>query len=194
VGNGSSLNRHGIPQRGPDPKKCIWPRCANAVTNLPLTHLCNQHADLVHNAVEQERRQTGALVAALLGTPPPAPSPPQPTREEVIYYLQVGGHIKIGWTSQFEQRMRSYPPNTTLLAVHPGTRADERKLHKRFAVHRSHGQEWYPLAPVVLNHIKRVLAAHGEPPEVIFGARPVEVPTPRARHRMQAKYGPMTIS
>jgi hypothetical protein len=123
---------------------------------------------------------------------PPAP-PPEPPRDEFVYFLQVGGHIKIGWTAQFEQRMRSYPPNSILLARHPGTRADEKQLHKRFAVHRSHGQEWYPLVPVLLDHIKRVVAQFGEPPSLTFGARPVEVPTPRPRQQMQAKYGPFKV-
>lgn len=132
-------------------------------------------------------------LAAIAAAIRPAPAaPPEPKREGVVYYVQVGGHIKIGWTSRLEQRMRSYPPNTILLAVHPGSRADEKQLHKRFAVHRSHGQEWYPLVPVILDHIKRVIADHGEPPATIFGARAVEVPRPhQLKNRLEAKYGPM---
>jgi hypothetical protein len=105
-------------------------------------------------------------------------SPP----DGVVYYANVGGgHIKIGWTSDLAKRMRQYPPNTVLLAVHPGTRADERKLHKRFAVHRAFGTEWYPMVPVILDHIARVVAEHGQPPAVTFGAKPTKVPTPRPK-------------
>jgi hypothetical protein len=194
VENGSRprANRHGIQIRGKEPAKCIWPRCSGAVATYPLTNLCDLHAQLVHNAVAQDLNKLAAVIK--LRREPSQPAPERTLREEVIYYVQVGGHIKIGWTSQLEQRMRNYPPNTVLLAVHPGSRSDERKLHRRFAVHRSHGQEWYPLVPVVLDHIKRMLAEHGSPPVVFFGARPVEVPQPRSKPTLQAKYGPMTVS
>jgi hypothetical protein len=96
-----------------------------------------------------------------------------------VYFLQIGGHIKIGWASDLSKRMRQYPPNALLLAAHPGTRKDELRLHKMFAVHRSHGREWYPLVPVILDHIKRVVAKYGSPLEVDFGAKPTVVPQPR---------------
>lgn len=190
----SNTNRHGIPRRGDPPGKCCWPRCPNAAANWLNLHVCQHHADLVTNAVtddrnrilENLRRRHEAAAAA--AAPPP---PPEKPREEVIYYAQMGGHIKIGWTSNLKRRMRSYPPNTRLLAVHPGSRKDEKQLHRRFAVHRSHGQEWYPLVPVLLDHIKRMVAQHGEPPEMTFGAKPVEVRVPKPKPTLQAKYGPM---
>jgi hypothetical protein len=113
---------------------------------------------------------------SLVSTPPARRAAPA---EGIIYFLQVGGHIKIGWTSDLAKRMHAYPPNALLLATHPGLRKDELRLHKMFAVHRSHGREWYPLAPVILEHIKRVVAKYGKPVEVTFGAKPVEVPQPR---------------
>ena len=184
------VNRHGIPLRGNPSERCIWPRCSQAAATLLNVHLCHTHADLVCNTVNQDRQKMGELVARVAVTNP-APEPkPEPQREEVVYYVQIGGHIKIGWTGQLEQRMRQYPPNSQLLAVHPGTRADERALHKRFAVHRSHGQEWYPLVPVVLDHIKRMQDQHGPAPELSFGAQPVKVPQPRQKQTLQARYGP----
>lgn len=170
--------------------------------------MCRAHAELVHKQVEADRcRRANAASArsaeatmrmqtkvdAAIAAGEMRPVPPKVPRE-FVYYVQVGGHIKIGWTSQLDKRMHSYPPNSTLLAVHPGSRADERQLHKRFAVHRSHGQEWYPLVPVILDHIKRVIADHGEPPAMTFGAKPVEVPRPhQTKNRLEAKYGPMGV-
>jgi hypothetical protein len=167
---------------------CVWPQCRRVEDRRLKLFLCQEHATQVYATVREDIERTAAILRARREVP--AAAPVKPPGEEVIYYLQVGGHIKIGWTSQIEQRMRAYPPNTTLLAVHPGTRAEEKALHKRFAVHRSHGQEWYPLVPVVLDHIKRVVAEHGAPAELTFGARPVEVRRTRKKATLQAKYGP----
>lgn len=194
----SPTNRHGIPLRGNPPKRCIWDRCPNAAAKHLDLPLCQAHTEVVYTAVANDedrmiarvmarRRQLEAETKAAKAKPKAAPA----ERVEAIYYLQIAGHIKIGWTSNLDQRMRNYPPNTQLLAIHPGSRDEEKQLHRRFAVHRSHGNEWYPLVPVLLDHIKRVIAEHGEPPTMIFGARPTEVRVPKAKPQLQAKYGPM---
>lgn len=193
----SRVNRHGIPLFGDPPKKCLWPQCpyqtvAGLGERLPL---CYDHAYRVWHAIDADNKKLQAIIDRRVAREQEARQSSKsasPASEDVVYYLQIGGHIKIGWTSNLDQRMRSYPPNTILLAVHPGSRADEKALHKRFAVHRSHGQEWYPLVPVLLDHIKRVVAEQGEPPATAFGAKPVKVPTPhRQRPQLAAKYGPM---
>lgn len=194
--SGPGRNRHGIPLYGGDPLRCCWPKCSLSRSPfLKQIPLCDTHSQVVCDQVTKDREQLWAAIEArrirngttgdILPTPLPKGAT-EPERVEVVYYVQVGGHIKIGWTSRLEQRMRAYPPNTLLLAVHPGSRADEKQLHKRFAVHRSHGNEWYPLVPVILDHIKRVVAEHGEPPESTFGARPVEVPRP---HQTKSRLG-----
>src|SRR5690554_2780796 len=38
-----------------------------------------------------------------------------------VYYIRVGDTIKIGFSQDVSQRMRTYPPNAELLAAHPGT-------------------------------------------------------------------------
>jgi hypothetical protein len=148
--------------------------------------MCKHHARHVHRVYDgryqAEEAEEQARRAEL-----EARKAQERQKHEVIYYAKIGGHIKIGWTSRLEQRMRSYPPNTELLAIHPGSRSDERQLHRRFAVHRSHGAEWYPLVPVILDHIKRVVAEHGEPPTVMFGAKPVEVRRPRTKEPVHTK-------
>lgn len=108
------------------------------------------------------------------------PATPARKTEGTIYYLRVGAYYKIGWTSDLAKRMRQYPPDTRLLARHPGTRKDEAALHKRFAHHRTHGREWYPLATQITEHVNRMVKEHGEPDEVTFAARPTQVPRPHS--------------
>lgn len=101
----------------------------------------------------------------------------KPTRkvavDGTVYFLRIGGYIKIGWTSDMTRRMKSYPPDTTLLATMPGTRKDELREHKRFAHLRTHGREWYPLAPQITERVAAVVREQGEPDEVTFAAKPV---------------------
>ena len=173
---------------------CLWPGCGRIPRTYPESHLCDTHAEEVHQLVSvpiaerahERRKRDDAAMADLLRRASEqsdrlAPAPDPEPKPSVIYYLQVMSHIKIGWTSNLEKRMKSYPPNSELLAVHPGTRADEQRLHKRFAAHRSHGKEWYPLVPPLLEHIKRMVDQYGKPDAVHFGAQPVQVPMP---HRL----------
>lgn len=153
---------------------CIWPKCPKPVPDyFREIRLCPAHASIVATTVERVRREEKRSIVAGDSLQPEL-------REERIYFLRIGSYIKIGWTGDLEKRMRNFPPDSVLLAVQQGTRSDEFKLHKRFAVHRSHGREWYPLVPQILEHVKRVVAEHGEPEPVDFGARPVEIPQPRS--------------
>lgn len=106
---------------------------------------------------------------------PRAEAADKPKREApvdgTVYFLRVGGYIKIGWTSDLTKRMRQYQPDTQLLAIKPGTRKDERALHRKFAHLKTHGREWFPLAPQITEEITRTVAEHGQPPVVDFSAR-----------------------
>lgn len=102
---------------------------------------------------------------------PPARTPGTDT-DGTIYFARSGGYVKIGWTSDLGKRMKAYPPDTTLLATMPGTRKDERALHRKFAHLLTHGREWFPLAPQITEHIDKVVREHGEPPDVDFAAKP----------------------
>ena len=176
--------------RRQDDRTCVWPDCDKPRRRLPdvpshQTPLCSFHllqAAAVSrqvDAIETERRLAGLTRRKAEQRAERAANPPAPT-PGTVYYLQAGGHIKIGWTSDLAKRMRAYPPGSTLLAVHPGTRADEAAAHRRFAAHRTHGREWYPLAADLMRHIDRVVAEHGAPPAVDFAGKVAEVPRPHS--------------
>lgn len=80
-----------------------------------------------------------------------------------IYYLLVGDRIKIGYTVDVKRRLRDYPPDTPLLALHPGTKATEKDMHNRFAGSRTAGREWFLDTAEIREHIKQVIDQFGEP-------------------------------
>jgi hypothetical protein len=74
-----------------------------------------------------------------------------------IYYLSDGEHIKIGFTSDWTKRQKAYathsPRPLQILASHPGTKADEKRLHRMFKEHRARN-EWFHQSPEILAHIR----------------------------------------
>lgn len=77
-------------------------------------------------------------------------------RPGMIYYLRVGALIKIGFSSYLDERLRAYPPDSKVLAVHPGTPEVERQVHNKFFNHLSHGREWFTPSPEIEQHIKAI--------------------------------------
>lgn len=65
------------------------------------------------------------------------------SRPVVVYYMQVGELIKIGYTGHLRQRMAAYPPNSRLLATEPGNHVLEQRRHQQLAELLSHGNEWF---------------------------------------------------
>lgn len=157
---------------------CCWPGCYAPLTERKFP-LCTAHTKVAHD-YQRRNGDVDYVVRCSIEVPENTPPKiePKATTDGTVYYVQVGGHIKIGWTSNLERRMKDYAPNSQLLAVHSGTRADEAKMHKRFATARTHGREWYAPVPSLLHHIEQMNAQHGVP-EVTFGAAPVTILEPR---------------
>ena len=78
------------------------------------------------------------------------------TRPGHICYLQVGALIKIGFSSTLDERLRAYPPDSKVLATHPGTPELEQVIHRKFFNHLSHGREWFTPSPEIDRHIQEV--------------------------------------
>lgn len=84
--------------------------------------------------------------------------------EGQVYFLQSDSAVKIGWTTDLDQRMKSYSPGAKILAVMPGTRKDETRLHRKFAHLRTNRREWFSYSPQVMEEVARVVKEHGDPP------------------------------
>lgn len=170
--------------------RCCWPKCPK--DRYEPGELCAAHLEVANTIYQAMINPTAPqpvtkVTAVITDEPVAAPSPtPQPVG--TVYYLRSGGYIKIGWASDLSKRMRAYPPDSTLLAHHPGTKADETMMHRRFAACRSHGREWFAMVPALTDHIARVQAEHGQPEQVDFGARPVTVPQPRPKAYVGGNY------
>lgn len=80
-----------------------------------------------------------------------------------IYYIRIDDRIKIGYSADVRQRMKSYPPHATLLAVHPGTRTLETETHAKFRNCRAAGREWFHAAPELEAHIAEMVDTFGPP-------------------------------
>lgn len=73
--------------------------------------------------------------------------------DNVVYYVRVGDHVKIGYTSNLGNRMKAYPTGR-LLATEPGGLTEERKRHEQFAHALDVGREWFRITPDLMAHIK----------------------------------------
>lgn len=81
-----------------------------------------------------------------------------------IYFIRLNGLIKVGWSRAVGQRLASYGPQVEVLAVMPGTRADETNLHRHLRPARAIGREWYEDGPILADYVADVLKRHGPPP------------------------------
>lgn len=77
----------------------------------------------------------------------------------VVYFVSVGDHIKIGFTSNLKARLQAIgcgtPKELTLIATVPGGRALEMAVHSRLAAHRVKG-EWFADCTEVRSEIERL--------------------------------------
>lgn len=80
-----------------------------------------------------------------------------------IYFIRLNDLIKVGWTRDLHQRVRSYGASAVLLANYPATRDDETNLHRQLTPARAKGREWYDDGPIVQSFIDQALAKFGQP-------------------------------
>lgn len=80
------------------------------------------------------------------------------TASEVVYYVALGKHIKIGYTTNIEIRMRAYVTGD-LLVTEAGGRSLELKRHREFAEYLDVGHEWFLRGPRLIAHIDTLTEA-----------------------------------
>jgi hypothetical protein len=177
--------------------RCAWPGCdADATERYPV-QLCQPHVLHIWSMVDADIRESGKTLDDLNREAAEEWWKSETVREQharakrlrdsksgFVYYLEVGGMIKIGFTASPGQRGGQYPPSAELLAVHPGTLADEQKAHARFAAYRQAGREWYMDCQEIRDHVAEINAAEGKWRRSMRrrparGTQPVKSATPR---------------
>lgn len=74
--------------------------------------------------------------------------------EPLVYYMRLGGLIKIGTTTNIVMRVANLNPEQ-VMAIEAGGRAEEAGRHRQFASARRHG-EWFAPTPELLRHIAQI--------------------------------------
>jgi hypothetical protein len=130
---------------------CIAPWCENSPVPTCPVPLCVKHISRVYHfaddhiahassAVQEKMRQREAQAEAeLVGS---------------VYFARFDRRIKIGFSTNVPRRLTEIPTDE-LLAAAAGTRADELRLHDRFAAARIN-REWFKPVPELLGYIERV--------------------------------------
>lgn len=77
---------------------------------------------------------------------------------DVVYYVRVGRHIKIGFTTDIRSRMAQYGPDRVLLATEPGDLTTEQERLWQFREYLDHGREWFLPGESLLAHIESLKA------------------------------------
>lgn len=124
--------------------ECCWPECESRdVEDSDGLPLCRRHYDVVTSRyVGNIQLRSGFRKQA----------------NAVVYYVRIGDHIKIGFTTQLKSRMYSlYVEPLDLLATEPGGRTLEADRHRQFAAERvSPQRELFEPSPRLLAHIVRM--------------------------------------
>lgn len=81
-----------------------------------------------------------------------------------IYFVRLGGLVKVGWTRDIWGRLKSYGASAELLVCYPGSRDDETNLHRQLTPARAKGREWYEDGAIIAHYIDEALAKYGMPP------------------------------
>ena len=157
--------------REPEPdfgvRECCIPDCAHLVPRtspLPVCHSCGIKIAVVHwgdaslalgvqREIQEKRDQARASREAAYAD------------QSLVYYVRIGEHIKIGYSTNLKQRisqLRLQP--AALLATEPGGREREKERHRQFSADRIvSNREDFTLSPRLLAHIDALLAEYGRP-------------------------------
>lgn len=160
---------------------CIYLGCRNQVSPRYRLPLCQDHILAIWATVEQDMKSDGLTLDEVINAAAEAIRQRERDDAEVlkasaermkreldarpgdVYYIQVGDRVKIGHSKDVQKRLASYPPNSTVLAYHPGSRADERRMHQKFKAYLVEGREWFRDCGEIRDHIAAVVAEHGKP-------------------------------
>lgn len=172
----ASWQRHGwvsYYQSWAGSQRCAWQGCELVLQNSEIP-LCYEHAnrvwayvDRVNSTAEKDLARTGLdsiaeYEAAKAAAEDRNEAEYRQRKRELltepgeVYYLLVGGLVKIGFTQDLTTRLKQYPPHARLLTRHPGTRTLESEMHHKFRRDLVKGREWFKESDALMDHIRRV--------------------------------------
>lgn len=133
--------------------------------------ICVRHAAQVYgflrgsfDAALEDRDRSMHIVVDVLGKRQEINKHLDSVGNAVVYYVQVGEHIKIGTTTNIKSRMVAYPPNRRLLATEPGHEELEAERHREFSGLLDMGREWFRPGPALIDHINALRALQDAAP------------------------------
>lgn len=149
-------------------ERCLWQMCSQRA-DLRIfnagAQFCREHSLFVWSIIDREIRESRMTIPEIKAREQlklakrrkaQETAEERRTRPGYVYYLRVGAHYKIGFASNLELRLASYPPDTELLAVEEGSLKLEHQRHREFAHSRAAGREWYRPNPALADHIRDV--------------------------------------
>lgn len=144
----------------PRQSKCPIPGCIFALDDEAL--VCWRHSLQIWEQVQRQHLESAGSAVTTESADDRAARQAEERKRRTqssltpgwIYFLELDEKIKVGWTSDLEQRMKAYPPHAKFILKYPGTRADERDLHRTLRLSLVAGREWYSRTPQVLNYIR----------------------------------------
>lgn len=151
---------------GPTLRRCCIPDCDGAVartSELPVCHACGVKIALAHQ-FEASRLNAVAAEVARRRAIFEAEREAKRQLASLVYYVDFGPHIKIGYTSRLRERLsglRVYPHQ--LLAIEPGGRSVEKARHRQFDALRFNAREDFHPGDELLAHIEAMRAEHDLP-------------------------------
>lgn len=154
--------------------RCSWHRCQTSCVDE--IELCAYHFRLAGEtfiekrsifgaAAMTERRERREREAAERAASMPVADPDAwSRRRSVVYYVRVGDHVKIGYTTHLRSRVCALRVDKdAVLAVEPGWKSREAKRHAQFAAERQGRRENFNPSPRLLKHIEAIRSQFGEP-------------------------------
>ena len=136
------MSRTKAQHRTPTDKSLLYASCGQGHCEKPALE------DVDVQLCERHLAKAWAAYQLMHGTPEAPPEPdPEPdldsdTAPGAVYFIRVRDELKIGWTSNVPNRMRTLNPDA-LFHIEQGTRQDERRYHQMFSEHLVHGREWF---------------------------------------------------
>lgn len=178
---------------------CLWPDCGQYADIFLRVHLCHVHAVEVNEALHREAEFTlnarakhhAEADANKARTAELIESGFKPGAGDLIpgwvYYIELDGLIKIGFSTNVANRMRAYAPTAKLLAAEPGTKKVERARHQHFGAYLARGREWFQDVPELRTWITTVITEYGSADHMAYTwggpAKPEPVGTKHIRNR-----------